>query len=134
MGKLVNYITILIFIDLLFLVTGQLSLSSPTSVILNGIQDPSILLTTNLWTLLFVGVASLGALVATATVIAGIATRNSDIVIFFAMASTLALIVPDFILIYNHLASINKPLAILIMSPVVTLFALTVVEWARGKD
>jgi len=134
MGKLINFITILIFIDLLFLVTGQLTLDSPTSVILNGLQDPSILLTTNLWTLVFVGVASLSALAVTSVVIAGIATRNSDIVIFFAMAGTFALLVPDFILIYNHLASINQPLAILIMSPIVTLFALVVLEWARGKD
>lgn len=131
MGRLISFVTILIFIDLLFLVTGQLTLDSPTSVILNGLQDPSILLTTNWWTVLVVG---LSALAVTSAVIAGIATRNSDIVIFFAMAGTLVLMVGDYLVIYNHLASINKPLAILIMSPVITLFTLVVIEWARGKD
>jgi len=131
MGKLIGFVLILIIIDLLFLATGQLTLDSPSSAILNALQDPSILLQTNWWTILITGVS---ALAVTAAVIAGIATRNSDIVIFVSMGSALALLVGDYVVIYNHLASINKTLAIIIMSPLIIIFTLTIVEWVRGKD
>ena len=131
MGKLITLISMLIIIDLLFLATGQLTLDSPSSAILNGIQDPSILKDSNIWTILIAGI---GVLAVVSAVIAGIATRNSDIVIFVSMGTALSVLVGDYITIYNHLASINKPLAVLIMSPIIMIFTLTIVEWVRGKD
>ena len=119
MGKLVTFMTILIFIDILLLATGQLSLDSPSSLIINAIQDPSILRTSNLWTVLITGVSLLAV---GAAVIAGIATRNSDIAIFITMGTTLALMIGDYLVIYNHLASINKPLAIMLF-PITVLLA-----------
>ncbi len=131
MGKLISFVIMLIFIDLLFLATGQLTLDSPTSAIINSIQDPTILLDTNWWTILITGLSGLAL---TTAVVAGFVTRSSDIAIFFVMAGTLALLAGDFLFIYNHLASINTPLAILIMSPIIVIFTLVIVEWARGKD
>lgn len=131
MGKLISFILILVIIDILFLATGQLTLSSPSSLIITAIQDPTVLNATNFWTILITGI---GALVVVSAIIAGIATRNSDITIFAAMAGSLALLIGDYLVIYNHLASINQPLAIIIMAPIMITFTLTIVEWLRGKD
>ncbi len=131
MGKLVTFLVMLFVIDLLFLATGQLTLDSPSSLIINAIQDPSIIQDSNFWTILITGVS---ALAVGAAVIAGIATRNSDIAIFITMGTALALLTGDYLAIYNHLASINKPLAILIMAPIIVIFTLVIVEWIRGKD
>lgn len=131
MGKLVGFILMLVVIDMLFLATGQLDLNSPSSIISNAVQDPTTLKTSNFWTVLITGITGL---VVVTTIIAGIATRNSDIVIFAAMAGTLALLLTDYLYIYNHLASINTPLAIMIMAPIIITFILTIVEWLRVKD
>ena len=121
----------LVVIDLLFLITGQLTLDSPSSLIINVIQDPSIITQTSFWTILITGISVLAV---TTAVIAGIVTRQSDIIIFVTMGVALALMIGDFAVIYNHLASINRPLATLIMSPVLIIFSLIIVEWVRGKD
>ncbi len=134
MGKLIQYILILAIIDLLFIITGQLGFESSTSVILSALVNPSIVLTSNWWASLIKGTGAISSLIITTVVIAGIATRNSDITIFAAMAGVLALLAADFILIYNHLASLNLVLATMIMSPVIIVYVMTVVAWLRGKD
>ncbi len=131
MGKLVSFIIILIVIDILFLITGQLTLDSPSSLIINVIQDPSTIVQASFWTILVTGMS---LLTAAAAVFAGFATKNSDITIFIVMGSGLALLIGDFAVIYNHLASFNKPLAVLIMSPILLIFTLVIIEWVRGKD
>ena len=131
MGKLVSFIIILVIIDLLFLITGQLTLDSPSSLIINVIQDPSIITQASFWTILITGI---GALAVTTAVIAGIVTRQSDIVLFITMGTALALLIGDFAVIYVHLASFNRTLATLIMSPILLIFTLIIIEWIRGKD
>lgn len=131
MGKLITLISILIFIDLLFIITGQLVLDSPSSVIINAITDPTTLKDTNFWVVLITGV---GLLTVVGTVIAGIATRNSDILIFVPMAVSLALLVGDYISIFNYLYTLNNVMATIILVPVVLVYTLVIVEWLRGKD
>ena len=131
MGKLISFIIMLVVIDLLFLITGQLTLDSPSSLIINVIQDPSTIVQTNFWTIL---ITSIGLLAVTTAVIAGIVTRSSDVVIFITMGTALALMIGDFAVIYNHLASINRPFATIIMSPILLIFTFIIIEWVRGKD
>ncbi len=131
MGKLIGLITMLVFIDLLFLATGQLTLDSPSSIIITALQDPSALKDLNWWKIISEQIAILAI---TATVIAGIATRSSDILIWIPTSIFLSLMIGDFLAIYSHLASINQPLAIIIMSPIMVIFAITILEWVRGKD
>ncbi len=131
MGKMLTFVSILIFIDLLFLTTAQFGLESPGSVILNAINDLSTLKTANIWIVLIDGLS--GLVIATA-VIAGLVTRSSDIAIFFAMAGTLALLIGDFLAIYIYLASISFIFATIVMAPIGIIFTFVVIDWAKGKD
>ncbi len=121
----------LVIIDILFLITGQLTLDSSASIIIRSIKDPSAITELNFWTVLITGLSTLGA---TAAVFAGFVTKSSDIVIFIIMSTTLALMIGDFVNIYNTLAAFNKPFATIIMAPIVIIFTFIIVEWARGKD
>lgn len=131
MGKLVSFIIMLVVIDLLFLITGQLGLDSPSSLILDIIQDPSTITQTSFWTVLITGVTLLAAV---GGVVAGIVTRSSDVTIFIVMGSALALLIGDFAAIYILLANSNRILATIIMSPILIIFSLVIIEWIRGKD
>lgn len=131
MGKLLTFISILVFIDLLFLVTGQIAFDSPSSIILNTIYDPSNIQNLNFWTVLIGG---LSGIVVIGGIVAGLVTRQSDIVIFFTMAGTLALLVPDYVSIYSYIADFNDVLAAFILMPIMVIFTFIIIEWARGKD
>ncbi len=131
MGKLVTFVTILIFIDLLFLATGQLVLESPSSVILAALIDPSAITSANFWAVLIDG---LSILAITTAVVAGLVTRSSDILIFVAMGTSLALLIGDYVAIFAYLYAINTTFAVLLMAPVIAIFGLIIVEWVRGKD
>jgi hypothetical protein len=132
MGKLISYLAILVSIDLLFLITGQLGLNSPTSIIINAILDPGNITTSQLWILLITGGISL--LAVGAAVVVGIVSRSFEIVLFVPMAIGLSALIGDFATIYVYLASFNAVLATLIMAPIMILFVMTIVEWLRGKD
>ncbi len=131
MGKLINYLTTLIFIDIVMIVTGQFTPTSSTSIIINAIADPSSLTTSNFWATLITGLSLLA--IGTAVVV-GFVTRNSDVVIFIAMGGALALLIGDFVSIFNYLAGLNYVLATIIFAPITILFALIIIEWVRGKD
>ncbi len=131
MGKLINLVLILIMIDLLFIITGQLTLDSPSSVIITALTNPEAIQDSNFWTILFVGLSGL-ALVG--GVVAGIVTRSSDVTIFIVMGTSLILMVGDFVDVFNHISGINPVLATVIMSPIILIFTLVVIEWVRGKD
>lgn len=131
MGKLVTFISILIFIDLIFLITGQLAIDSPSSVILSAIVNPSDIRTSNFWAVL---IAGLSALSIVSAIVAGLVTRSSDLAIFFGMAGTLALLIGDYITIFDYLYSINDVFATVILMPIILMFTLIIIEWARSKD
>jgi len=131
MGKLITLLAILIFIDMLFIITGQLVLDSPSSVIISAVTDPSSLKDSNFWAILVTG---LGGLAVVGAVIAGIATRSSDILVFVLMATSLSLLIGDYVSIFNHLYALNNVMATIILVPVIVIFALVIIEWLRGKD
>ncbi len=133
MGKLVTMLTMLIFIDILFLATGQLDLSSPTSVITGAILDPSAF-KTSVFFLLFLGTAGILGLLSTTGVTSGILVNATNILAFTAMAVSMTGLLGDFITIYLSLRNYNEVLAIVIMAPIIMLFAVTIAEWLRGKD
>ncbi len=131
MGKMLTFIVILIFIDLMFLMTGQLEIDSPGSVIINAVNNPESLATSNFWIVLITGIAGL---VVTAVVVIGLVTRNSDMLLFAGMAGTLALLIGDYIAIFLYLKNINPVLATIVMAPLMIIYVFVVVEWLRGKD
>ncbi len=131
MGKTITLISILVFIDILFLVTGQLTLDSPTSVIIQSITDPSSIMDFNFWQLFIAGIT---ALLVGATVVVGIVTRGSDITIFIPMALGIGAMIGDYITVYLHLAAINNVLATILFVPLLIVFVIVIAEWVRGKD
>lgn len=134
MGKLIGYILIISVFYILFAMTGQLGVESDFSLIVSALANPELLLTSAWWLTLIKGTGGISALIVGGGIIAGIATRNSDITIFSAMAAGLVLLSGDFILIFNNLKQYNFPLAIIIMSPIIVSYAMVVVDWLRGKD
>ncbi len=132
MGKLVSFISILIFVDLLFLITGQLVITSPTSVFLQAILDPSSLQSSQIW-VLFV-TAGMATLTIIGSVVAGIVTRNVEFFFFVPIALGMVTMAGDFITIFLYLASLNIVLATVTLAPIIVLFVLVIMEWLRGKD
>ena len=145
MGKLIGFITFLIFADLFFLATGQIcahGVCTLTSIIFNAILDVGKISTTQLFSELIgnisnlfnssTGIAALGASGAV-TIGAFIMTKEFR-VLLIPIALTLALLVNDFVVIGTYLASLNPILAVFIMAPISIIYILTVVEWLIGKD
>jgi len=134
MGKLISFVSFLIFVDIIFIITGQNIPNSPTSIILNAVIDPTNIKTSQLFVVLF-GVAGIAGLAALSGVSTGIVSRAGvDIIGFAAIAATLVLLVGDFLAIFSFLKNINPTLAVIIMSPITAIFVITIAEWLRGKD
>ena len=133
MGKLVTYLSILIFVDLLFIVTGQIGAISSTSIILNTILDLGNLFGSPFYILLFV--TAIGGIAVTSGVTTGILNKAGiDLLAFVVTAVALAALGGDFLSIFTYLFALNEILAMFIMAPLIILFLMSVFEWLRGKD
>jgi len=132
MGKLTKMIISLVIIDLLFIITGQIEVSSQSSIIGSLINNPSS--KTSVFFLLFLGVTGIASLVATSSVSSGLITRGADVLVFTSMALAMASILGDFANIFITLREQNIVIATIIMVPIMGLFVLTIAEWLRGKD
>ncbi len=133
MGKLVTYLSMMIFIDLFFIITGQIGQVSSTSIILNTILDLSNIFGSAFYILLFI--TAIGGIAVTSGVTTGIINKAGiDLLAFTATAVSLSFLVGDFLSIFNYLFTLNAVLATLIMAPIIILFLLTIFEWLRGKD
>jgi len=133
MGKLTRLILSLVMIDLIFIITGQLGISSSLSLITSLITDPSSVTTSQFYNI-FLGTAGVAALLTGVAVIVGVAITKSELLLFVPMAIALGAITGDFITLFNILKDYNLILASLIMTPIIGLYVMTVVEWLRGKD
>lgn len=133
MGKLITMITTLVFIDILLLVTGQIDLASPTSVITGAILDPTNFKTSAFF-ILFLGIAGILGLASTSGVTTGALVSATNVLAFTAMAVAMTALLGDFITLYLNLRVFNEVLALIIMAPIIMVFAMTLAEWLRGKD
>lgn len=133
MGKLVTYISFMIFIDLFFIITGQIGQVSSSSIILNAILNLGNIFGSSFYILLFV--TAIGGIAVTSGVTTGIINKAGiDLLAFTATAVSLSFLVGDFLSIFNYLFTLNEVLAVLIMAPIIILFLLSIFEWLRGKD
>ncbi len=120
--------------DLIFIATGQISLNSPTSIILNAVINPSTIKSSPFFLVLF-GIGGIAALATLGGVSVGVVSRAGiDLLGFAAIAATLVLLVGDYIAIFSFLKDLNATMAVLIMAPLIAVFVFTVAEWLRGKD
>ena len=133
MGKLVTLISILIFVDLAFLITGTLDVSSNTSIVTGALLNPSAI-KTSLFFLVFLGAVGIGSLVSQSSVSSGIVTRGLDVLAFTAMAVAMAAFIGDFLTIYNTLNVSNPVLSKVIIAPLTMVLVITIAEWLRVKD
>lgn len=146
MTKIAKYILVLIMIDILFIITGQICNDSVgcslNSIIFNTILNISSILTLSFWTEmigaignLFTSATGLGSIIVGATVIVGaLALIPSEQRLFIPMAFSLGLLSMDFVFIGTYLISLNVVLGTLIIVPIIILYTFQVVEWLRGKD
>jgi hypothetical protein len=148
MGKMIFYVTAIVMIELLLLITGQLcTTESGTQVCgLGSIIFKAVLNFQDLTfgqffneligdvSTFFTSTTGIGALVAAAGVTIGaFLLTSSDIRLFIPIAFTLALIVSDFVFLFNNLG-INVIAASLILIPLGMSFTIVVIDWLRGKD
>lgn len=145
MGKLIYFITALIFIDLFFVATGQIcvegscSLSSTVFNAIFRIQESTF----TSWFAELIGdfvnnlsseTGFLALIVGGAVAAAGVLLSRSDFVLSLPIAFTLAVISADFTFIASYLIEQNEVLAFFVMAPILVIYILTVLEWAKGKD
>jgi len=144
MGKVITFLTILIFIDILFIATGQLFASGTptlTSIILNGIINLADLNFTAFFTEiigdfsdLFSSTTGLAALAVGAGVLVSTFFISAELRLFVPIALTLGLLASDFIVIFMILRASNALLATFIFAPIILIYVFTVVEWLKNKD
>ncbi|KKK87832.1 hypothetical protein LCGC14_2749290 [marine sediment metagenome] len=133
MTNVKTYLGILIFMDLMFIITGQIAATSPTSVITNAILDPSNITTSSFWLILF-GVTGIGALATLIGFATGIVSRSGvNVLAFVAIAVGLGVLIGDFVAIFIYLADLSLIGATITMVPLIVLFGLTVIEWLKSR-
>lgn len=146
MGKTITILTIIIFIDLLLVTTGQICNAgvgcSLSSNIFNAILQIGDVQFSQLFTELigsiiskFSSTTGILSLIATGAVIVGsfYATREFRILLI-PMVFTLALVTGDLVFITQVLFSYNKVLATFIMAPLSIIYILTIIDWFKGSD
>lgn len=135
MGKLVTYLSILIFMDLFFILTGQIGQISFSSLILNLILNLVNYAQSGFYEAVFSLAAGIGSLAVTVGVVSGIINKSGiELLAFIGIGLSLLTLTGDFISIFNYLYALNNVLAIVVMSPLVILYMVTILEWVRGKD
>jgi hypothetical protein len=140
MGKIFNYLAILIFVDLVFIVTAQ-NISSLSSIIINSLLNIENITSMGFFSELIGDVSSLfnsgtgiASLLVTAAVGVGFFFSSSDTKFFVPIALSLALIAGDMVVILVYLISLNLILGMFLFAPLIILYYFCVVEWLRGKD
>ncbi len=146
MGKLIFFITLLIFIDLFFIATGVACAGSSctlSSVIFNAIISLDTLTFGQMFSELIGNVSDIGNSTAgfAALLVGGgiaitaafLATRQIELLLI-PVAATFGLITGDFIIIASYLFAENSVLGMFVMAPISIIYVLTVLEWWRGKD
>lgn len=151
MGRLQTYLGILVFIDLLFVMTGQICTSASSCTLTSILFSMAINPSASVFSTWFQGlIGNATALIAGASIIGVIGFLISrltqtgisasalfqglanDSILFAATGITLSLLVGDFIAIFTYLSSYSLIAAILIISPTAILYVFTVLEWVRG--
>ena len=145
MGKLIQFVTLLIFMDLFLIATGQICSSgagcSLGSILLNSLLNienaTALSFFTDLIgdiTNLFSSGTGIAALILGAGVLIGSLFNPGDIRFFLPVTLSLALLTADFVFIAAYFISLNAVLGTIIFAPIILIYILTIVEWLRGKD
>ena len=142
---MISMVIILIFIDILLLITGQYCSAvdcTLSSMIFNAILDFGDITVTQLFSELIgdllnklssaTGLLSLG--ITGAVLIGAFVTTKEFRLLLIPMALSLALLASDFVTIGTRLISLNPVLGTLVMAPITITYVMVIAEWWRGKD
>lgn len=134
MAKIHIYLLALVVWILFFHFAGLIE-GTGTSYVLNnlGVTNPE-----NFGTTQFYAIISGISILALAGISIGLVFgRNSEIILLtttISLALLFLLILWDFIALFNVLRLTNHFLAIMIISPLMIIFILTIYEWVRGMS
>jgi len=129
MGKMTTFILLFTGVVLCFHLFGILTEdSAPT--LLNLLLHPENIQDSSLWTKVILAIEGLGA---GALVIIGLITKN-ELAVIAPAAIFLGNILIDYMQVFNKVYAHNQVLALLLFAPMLVLFAVTLVDWWRGRD
>lgn len=129
MGKLTTYIIVMSGLMLLFYFSGLLG-DTPNSTLLDMLLSPEGFNVSDFNTqilLVLGGIAGIG-------IIIGVVTQNIELVLMSPLAIWLMALLWDFLNVANKVYSTNPVIAVLLFSPILFLFGITIAEWWRGRD
>lgn len=124
MGKYWTYGLVFAGMSMLFYYMGIIE-SNP--LINFGLNIESFT-TTTIW------LTIVGAVTAVEAIVVGYFTKDIEMGIMVALFVPLTSFFLNFIVVYVKFLSINPMMAHLIFAPALTLYALTALEWFRGRD
>ena len=133
MGKAIKLISIILFVDILFITfwSGSTSLES---IIVSWITSPASF-NTNLVIVALKSLFTTIAAGALAAVVVALSGAKTDTVLFAGFASAVLVnIGKDYLFMYQQVATINSILALIAIFPFVVMFSFIVIEWLRGRD
>ncbi len=145
MGKMIQFVTLLIFLDLFLIATGQICNSgngcSLGSIIFNALINIENVTASTFFSdfigdikNLFFSGTGFTSLALGAGVLIGSFFIPGDIRFFIPISISLALLTSDLVFIAAYFISINAVLGTMIFVPIILIYILTIVEWLRGRD
>ena len=132
MGKLTTYILVMSGLMILFYFTGLLE-NTGSSTLLDMLLNPAEYSSEDSEfsvQLLLV----LGGIATAGIIVIGIVTHNVELALMGTIAIWILNLLWDFLAVFNKVYSSNPVIAILLFSPVLFLFGITIIEWWRGRD
>lgn len=128
MGKFANYVVLMSGLTLLFYFMGLIE-NTANSFLLDLLLNPSNLQNT---TLAFKVEIALEAILATAIVVGFAIGGNIELGVMVGFTTFLFNLLWDIMAVYAAISSFNPVFAVLIFSPLLLLWLVTVLEWWRG--
>lgn len=130
MAKFTNFLLLMSGLILLFYFMGLID-QTPNSTLLNMLLEPEGLQNSSLS---LKALLAIEAILASAIVIGFAYAGNIELGVMVSFSIALFNILWDFISVFNVIASFNIVLAILVLSPLLLLFIVTMLEWWRGLE
>lgn len=128
MGKFTTYFLLAGLVMIMFHLGGVLG---NTNSFLGILLDPSSFNLTNPFNII---VATLSGVGLAAGVIIGFVTKDIRSAVMVPVTIFFLALFWDFLIVYNIIAGVNKPLALLFIGPVLFIFSLISIDFWRGTD
>lgn len=132
MGRAVTVLMVMAGMMVVFHLAGLIEPgTTPNSVLLQYLLDPSGAPLTSIWSTIFAAI-SLASLAG--GVVVGLLTRNIELSVMVTITTFLFTLVWDFLVVVNVIASVSPALAVIIFGPTFLILAVTMVDFWRGRD